>query len=109
MRVLAIGAHPDDLEFLCGGTLAKYAQQGHHVTMAVVTNGEVGSATLPKEEIAAIRKEEASAAASVIGADFFWMDFPDEFLFKTEQSRLAFINVIRRARPDVIITHAPSD
>jgi hypothetical protein len=43
MRVLAVGAHPGDLEILCGGTLAKYAQRGHHVTMAVATNGEVGS------------------------------------------------------------------
>jgi len=109
MRVLAVGAHPDDLEILCGGTLAKYAAQGDQVTMAVATNGEVGSATLPKEEIAAIRKEEAAAAAALIGADFIWMNFPDEFLFKTEQSRLTFINVIRRARPDVILTHAPTD
>lgn len=109
MRVLAVGAHPDDLELICGGTLAKYAQLGHHVTMAVATNGEVGSMTLPKEEIAAVRKAEATAAAAVIGADFIWMDFPDEFLFKTEQTRLAFLNVIRQARPDVIISHAPTD
>ena len=81
MRVLAVGAHPDDLELLCGGTLAKYAQLGHHVTMAVATNGEVGSMTLTKEEIAAVRKAEAAAAAAVIGADFVWMGYPDEFLF----------------------------
>jgi len=109
MRVLAVGAHPDDLELLCGGTLAKYAQLGHHVTMAVATNGEVGSMTLPKEEIAAIRKVEAEAAAAVIGADFVWMGYPDEFLFSTEETRLAFINLMRRVRPDVVISHAPSD
>jgi len=109
MRVLAVGAHPDDLELLCGGTLAKYAQQGHHVTMAVATNGDVGSMTLPKEEIAAVRKAEAEAAAAVIGADFVWMGYPDEFLFSREDTRLAFINLMRRARPDVVITHAPVD
>lgn len=109
MRVLAVGAHPDDLELLCGGTLAKYTQQGHHVTMAVATNGEVGSMTLPKEEIAAVRKAEAQAAAAVIGADFVWMGYPDEFLFSREETRLAFINLMRRARPDVVITHAPTD
>ncbi len=109
MRVLAVGAHPDDLEILCAGTLAKYAQRGDHVSMAVATNGEVGSATLPKKEIAEIRHEEAAAAAKVIGADFYWMNYPDEFLFSTEQTRLAFLDLVRQARPDAIITHAPTD
>lgn len=109
MRVLAVGAHPDDLDLLTGGTLAKYAQQGHHVTIAVATNGEVGSMTLPKKEIAAVRKGEAEASAAVIGAEFVWMDYPDEFLFSREDTRLAFINLMRRARPDVVITHAPTD
>ena len=109
MRVLAVGAHPDDLEILCAGTLAKYANQGAHVSMAVATNGEVGSATLPKEEIAAIREDEARAAAGVIGADFYWMGFPDEFLFSTEETRLRILDLVRQARPDVIFAHAPTD
>ena len=109
MRVLAVGAHPDDLEILCGGTLAKYAKQGHHVTMAVATNGEVGSMTLPNEEIAAVRKAEAAASAAVIGADFVWMGYKDEFLFSSEETRLDFLNLMRRARPDVVLAHAPSD
>ena len=109
MRVLAVGAHPDDLEILCAGTLAKYAKQGHHVTMAVATNGEVGSMTLPNAEIAAVRKAEAEAAAAVIGADFVWMGYKDEFLFSTEETRLVFIDLMRRVRPDVVLAHAPSD
>ena len=109
MRVLAVGAHPDDLEILCAGSLAKYAKRGDHVTMAVATNGEVGSPTLPKEEIAEIRRQEACASAKVIGADFIWMDYPDEFLFSNEQTRLNFLNTVRKARPDIILTHAPVD
>jgi LmbE family N-acetylglucosaminyl deacetylase len=109
MRVLAVGAHPDDLEILCGGTLAKYAKAGHQVTMAVATNGEVGSPTLPNEEIAEIRRQEACASAAVIGADFIWIGYPDEFLYSTEESRLRFLNVVRKAQPDVILTHAPTD
>lgn len=109
MRVLAVGAHPDDLEILCAGTLAKYARRGDHVTMAVATNGEVGSSTLPKAEIAAIRCREAAASAAVIGAEFVWMNVPDEFLFSTETTRLQFLDVVRRARPDVILAHAPTD
>ena len=109
MRVLAIGAHPDDLEMLCAGTLAKYAARGDHITMAVATNGEVGSPTLTKEEIAETRKAEAMAAADVIGAELVWMNHPDEFLFSNEHTRLHFLNVVRQSRPDVILTHAPSD
>ena len=109
MRVLAVGAHPDDLEILCGGTLAKYALRGDHVTMAVSTNGDVGSATLSKSEIAEIRKHEAQASADVIGAELIWMNYPDEFLFSDEPTRLDFLNMVRQARPDVILTHAPSD
>ncbi len=109
MRVLAVGAHPDDLEILCGGTLAKYARAGHHVTMAVATNGELGSPTLPKAEISEIRRQEAAASAALIGADFIWIDYPDGNLFSTEESRFRFLNVIRKVRPDVILTHAPAD
>ena len=109
MRVLAVGAHPDDLEILCAGALAKYARRGDRVTMAVATNGEVGSPTLPKEEIAEIRKQEATAAAAVIGAEFVWMNYPDEFVFSNKETRLDFLNVVRGAQPDVILTHAPCD
>lgn len=95
MKVLAVGAHPDDLEILCVGTLAKYAQRGDSVTMAVATNGEVGSPTLCKAEIAEIRRHEAEASAAVIGAHLIWMNYPDEFLFSTEETRLTFLNMVR--------------
>ena len=52
MNILAVGAHPDDLEILCGGTLAKYAKLGHNVTMAVLTNGNVGHPEVEIEEMA---------------------------------------------------------
>src|SRR5262245_1703278 len=105
MKVLAVGAHPDDIEFLCAGTLAKYKRLGHEVAMAIATNGEVGSSTLPKAEIAAIRKKEAAASAAVIGAEFHWLGYPDEFLFNSEESRLRFIDLVRAVRPDIIICH----
>ena len=65
MKVLAVGAHPDDIEFLCAGTLAKYKRLGHEVAIAIATNGEVGSSTLSKAEIAAIRHDEAAASAAI--------------------------------------------
>ncbi len=109
MNVLAIGAHPDDLEILAGGTLALYAAAGHRVTMAVATNGNVGSPTLGRDEIAAIRRDEAQAAADVIGAELVWMDFDDEWLFNDRPTRERFIDVIRAARPDVVFAHSPTD
>lgn len=109
MNILAVGAHPDDIEFQCAGALAKCRARGDGVAMAVATNGEVGSSSLGKAEIAAVRRREAEDSARVLGAEFHWMGFPDEFLFETEATRLAFIDLIRRAKPDVIITHAPED
>ncbi len=103
MKVMAFGPHPDDIEILCAGTLAKYKAQGHEVAIVYVTNGEVGSSTLSKEEIAAIRKEEAKNSAAVIGAEFFWLGYPDEFLFNTPEVRLNFIETIRQFEPDIII------
>ncbi|MBM7563273.1 PIG-L deacetylase family protein [Paenibacillus sacheonensis] len=109
MRILAIGAHPDDIEILCGGTLAKYAARGDRVTLMIATNGNVGSATLTREEIAAVRKREAERSAAVIGAELIWMDFDDEFLFHDRPTRMAFINAIRRANPDIMFVHGPND
>jgi LmbE family N-acetylglucosaminyl deacetylase len=109
MNVLAICAHPDDAEIFCGGTLAKYAARGDHINIAVATNGEVGSTIHSKEEIARIRKAEAQEAADVIGAELIWMGFRDEFLFDTEETRLAFIDAMRKAKADVVLTHYPPD
>ncbi|MFD0959159.1 PIG-L deacetylase family protein [Paenibacillus chungangensis] len=109
MRVAAIGAHPDDVEALCGGTLAKCAARGDEVTIIIATNGNVGSPVLSKEEIAAIRHEEAKAAADLIGAKLIWLGFDDEFLFHDRPTRLAFINAIRQASPDFMFVHGPND
>jgi LmbE family N-acetylglucosaminyl deacetylase len=109
MRVLAIGAHPDDLEINCGGTLAKYVKLGHEVVMAYVTNGDMGHFYIQPEEMAKIRKEEARRASRVIGGKFMWLGLPDEWVFHDQKTRLIFIDMIREARPDVIITHDPDD
>ena len=82
MNILAIGAHPDDVETNCGGTLAKFAKMGHKVFTATATNGNIGSATLSMEEIAKIRKEEAARAAAHIGAEYICLDYDDEMFFE---------------------------
>ena len=107
LRILAVGAHPDDIEVCCSGTLARYAQAGHHVMMAYATNGDKGHLVSPPGELAVIREKEARAAAAVIGAEVFWMGFPDAELFYDRPTREAFIEMMRQARPDVIFTHWP--
>ncbi len=109
MRVLAVGAHPDDLEIACAGTLAKYVEDNHKVTMAYVTNGEMGHFQIPPRELARIREEEARKAAEVIGAEFIWLGLPDEFIFHDLVTRMKIIDVVREAKPDLIITHSPND
>lgn len=109
MNILAIGAHPDDVEEYCGGTLAKYAKLGHKVFTATATNGNIGSATLPMEEIAAIRKEEARRAAAHIGAEYICLDYDDEMFFEDRAARIAFIDLVRYCKADVILTHYPED
>ena len=109
MNILAIGAHPDDIESSCGGTLAKYAKMGHKVFTATATNGNIGSATLPMDEIAAIRKEEARRAAAHIGAEYICLDYDDEMFYEDKNARLKFIDLVRYCKADVILTHSPHD
>ena len=109
MNVLAIGAHPDDLEILCGGTLARCAQRGDQVTMLIMSDGSAGHAEIGAEELAAIREREARAAAAVIGAELVWLGLRDEFVFNDEPTRFRLLNAIRGARPDLILTHARED
>lgn len=109
MRVLAVGAHPDDVEILCAGTLLRYRQDGHEVVICVATNGEQGHFILKPEDLREIRHQEAQASANQCGAELIWMDIPDEFIYHDHQTRMAFIEMVRQARPDVVITHNPED
>ena len=111
MRVLAIGAHPDDLEVFCSGTLALCKERGDEIFIAIATNGNVGSGDpkVSREEIAAIRHEEAKASAAMLGATLIWMGFDDEFLFDNRETRERFIDAIREARPDIMFVMSEDD
>ncbi len=109
MNVLAVGAHPDDLEILCGGTLARYAKAGHRVFMAHVCNGNKGHHHIPPDELAAVRDEEAVSSASIIGAEHINLDIDDLDVYVERGQVLKCVDLIRRTRPDVIITHSPDD
>lgn len=109
MRILGVGAHPDDLEILCAGTLAKYAQAGHHVVMCHATLGEKGHFHIPSDELAETREKEAQDAARVIGAETISLGLLDGEVEDNRATQLKFVDMIRQAKPDVIITHSPQD
>ncbi|MFO1497760.1 MAG: PIG-L family deacetylase [Verrucomicrobiota bacterium] len=109
MNILALGAHPDDLEILCAGTLALYAQQGHRVFMGVFTCGDMGDLEIPPEKLARIRKEESTEAAAIIGAHLLWPGVMDEHVFPNEAQRRVMIDLMRESDPDIILTHSPND
>lgn len=110
MNILAIGAHPDDLEMMCGGTLAKYAAQGHKVIMVHVATGNVGHMVISPEELIKIRGKEAQEAGALIGAEVISIGEMDLFVRADDmRTRDKIIDVIRYAKPDLIITHYPHD
>ncbi len=108
-HILAIHAHPDDVEILAGGTLALLAQRGHRITIVTMTPGDCGSAELEPDEIAAIRREEAAASARLIGAEYRCAEFRDLAIFSDDASRRRIAELLRQVRPDMILTASPID
>jgi LmbE family N-acetylglucosaminyl deacetylase len=109
MKVLVIGAHPDDAELLCAGTLAKFRKQGDDVFICHVCDGNKGSKVYSSEELAKMRRNEAIESAKIIGATSIWAGFSDGEVVLDLESRIKIIDVIRQAAPDLIITNSPSD
>lgn len=110
MKVLAIGAHPDDLEILCGGTLARFVAEGHEVTMCNLALGDRGSYTHTREEISQLRLIEAQNSAHRIGAKHRTLRIADgDVRADSTDQRNHAIELIRQERPDVILIHHPAD
>jgi len=111
VKVLAIGCHPDDIEVGCAGTLARYAGEGHEVVCCHVANGNIGHAVIMPEELRVIRAAEAQKAGRTLGAaEVVSLDVPDlEVDTKNTDTLKKMIDLIRRVKPDLIITHSPDD
>jgi LmbE family N-acetylglucosaminyl deacetylase len=108
-RILHIHAHPDDAEIFSAGTLALLAGLGHHVTIVTMTPGDCGSKSHAAEEIAAMRRQEAANGAAVIGAKYLCAEFRDLAVFNDDASRRRVTALLRRLKPDIVITAPPSD
>ncbi len=86
-RILAIHANPDDIEFQCAGTLAILKQKNCILTIATMTPGDCGSAELGPDEIAGIRRSEASHSAELLGAEYICLEFRDLSIVIDDESR----------------------
>jgi LmbE family N-acetylglucosaminyl deacetylase len=114
-NILVILAHPDDPEFFCGATLAKWARAGHHITYQLLTCGDKGfnestSTEMTTDALCAIRHEEQMAAAKVIGVDtgaVHFLDRPDGYLVPDLNLRREIVRVIRKFKPDILVTCDP--
>lgn len=109
IRVLSLFAHPDDAEFLCAGTLALLADQGAQVRIATMTAGDCGSTTMPAAKIAVLRQREAAQAAKLIGARYKCLGEKDLSIFYDRRTLGKVMELIRSERPDLVLTHSPSD
>ena len=103
--ILAFGAHPDDVEMGCGGTIAKSTASGKTVGIIDLTRGELGTNGTPE-----LRDIEANSASKIIGAKFrINLGFQDGFIFNNKENQIEIIKVIRQFRPDIILSPTQID
>lgn len=108
--VLSILAHPDDAEFLCAGVLIRLTREhGWKVHLATMTPGDCGSAELPAEKIAAIRRQEGANAAALLGGTYHCLEERDLRIVYAEGPLEKVVRLIRTVRPRVLLTHSPAD
>jgi LmbE family N-acetylglucosaminyl deacetylase len=114
-NILVVLAHPDDPEFFCGATLAKWAREGHHITYVLLTCGDKGfnpttDPDMTPDKLCAIRHEEQHAAAKVIGAESVnILQHPDGYLTPDIDLRREVVREIRRHKPDILVTCDPQN
>lgn len=107
--ILAIHAHPDDIEFLAAGTLALLARDGHHVVLATMTAGDCGTVNQDAAEISNIRTKEAANSAALIQCRYYHLGFKDMAVFSDHRSRQHVTEFLRAIRPTIVITSSPED
>lgn len=103
--IIFFGAHPDDVELSCGGTVAKCVKDGLRVAIIDLTRGEMGTRGTPQ-----MRKKEAANSAKILGASFRQqLDFGDGNLQTGREQELEIIEILRRARPQLVVAPYPDD
>jgi LmbE family N-acetylglucosaminyl deacetylase len=109
LRILILGAHPDDAEFHAGGLAAIYRSMGHTVKIVSLTNGDAGHHAMSGPALAARRRDEMRAAAAVIGAEAEMWNHSDGCLQPSLELRWQVIRELRTFAPDLVLTHRTND
>lgn len=110
-RVMAIMAHPDDIEFICGATIAKWASEGQEITFVLGTSGDKGSddPTYSSEKLMEAREAEQRAAAAVLGVkEVVFLRMKDAELVADLETRKKITRVIRQYKPDAVVCQDPT-
>ena len=105
LDILAFGAHPDDVEMGCGGTIAKSTSVGKKVGIVDLTRGELGT-----NGSVEIRDKEADEASKILGVSFRMnLEFEDGFIFNNKESQIRIVEVIRHYKPDIVLSNTQID
>ncbi len=107
--VLGIFAHPDDAEIMVAGTLSHFKNAGWNVHIATMTPGDKGSADLSREAISLIRKAEAQKSASLLGGTYHCLENEDIYFMYDRETINRTTSLIRKVKPDIVITASPAD
>ncbi len=110
-KVLAVGAHPDDIDFGASGSIATWVQQGAQVDYLVITDGSKGTAdlSLTPEMLVTCRRDEQRAAADTLGVrEVYFLNYEDGKLTVTEDLKRDIVRVIRQTKPDTVIVMDPT-
>jgi LmbE family N-acetylglucosaminyl deacetylase len=111
-NILVMLAHPDDPEFFCGGTLARWIENGHHVTYCLFTRGDKGGNEdlMDPVSISNHRVVEQRSAADVLGVgEVHFLNYPDGYLEATLDARKTAVREIRSVKPDIVVTCDPGN
>ena len=111
-KILVILAHPDDPEFFCGATIARWTRMGHLVEYCLLTRGDKGvrGEVVDRHSLSRLREEEQTRAAAILGVDQVrFLDFEDGYLQPDLAARREVVAVIREVKPDIVVTSDPTN
>jgi len=107
--VLSFGAHPDDAEFMCAGTLALLHKKGWEIHISTMTPGDCGTVEYSREEITRIRRAEAAKSAALLDGSYHCLECGDAFIMYDRRTLLKAIELVRKVRPTIVFTLSPTD
>jgi LmbE family N-acetylglucosaminyl deacetylase len=110
-RILVVLAHPDDPEFFCGASIARWTNAGHRVEYCLLTCGDKGTKdrTLESQQLCCIRQGEQEAAATILGVEkIHFLNYEDGYLVPSLKLRRDITRIIRQVRPDILVTCDPT-